>query len=250
MNRAVYTLASGGLAAQARLDAVTQNLANVGTAGYKAGRPIFRLHPLDVSQLGLPEPPELRAAAQETESETIRDFSQGPVRATGNPLDVAVAGEGFFVVATPRGERYTRQGSFGLDGEGYLVTEHGDRVQGDNGDLRIGTGDVAIGDDGQISVDGISGGRLKLVGFGEHPPLMAEGNALFAPAAGAVPVPIDATATQTHVEQGSLEAANIDAVKGMIELVEVSRGFEQYMHAMQRLDEIAQRSINEVGRIG
>ena len=79
---------------------------------------------------------------------------------------------------------------------------------------------------------------------------MAEGNALFAPAAGAVPVPIDATATQTHVEQGSLEAANIDAVKGMIELVEVSRGFEQYMHAMQRLDEIAQRSINEVGRIG
>jgi len=169
MNRAVYTLASGGLAAQARLDAVTQNLANVGTAGYKAGRPIFRLHPLDVSQLGLPEPPELRAAAQVTESETIRDFSQGPVRATGNPLDVAVAGEGFFVVATPRGERYTRQGSFGLDGEGYLVTEHGDRVQGDNGDLRIGTGDVAIGDDGQISVDGISGGRLKLVGFGEHP---------------------------------------------------------------------------------
>src|SRR5207249_284129 len=166
---------SGGLAAQARLDAVTQTLANVGTAGYKAGRPIFRLHPLDVSQLGLPEPPELRAAAQVTESETIRDFSQGPVRATGNPLDVAVAGEGFFVVATPRGERYTRQGSFGLDGEGYLVTEHGDRVQGDNGDLRIGTGDVAIGDDGQISVDGISGGRLKLVGFGEHPPLMAEG---------------------------------------------------------------------------
>src|SRR5438093_174329 len=140
MNRAVYTLASGGLAAQARLDAVTQNLANVGT------------------------------------------------------------------------------------------------------------GDVASGDDGQISVAGISGGRLKLVGFGEHPPLMAEGNALFAPASGAVPVPIDATAT--HVEQGSLEAANIDAVKGMIELVEVSRGFEQYMHAMQRLDEIAQRSINEVGRIG
>ena len=63
-----------------------------------------------------------------------------------------------------------------------------------------------------------------------------------------MPAPIDATAT--HVEQGSLEAANIDAVKGMIELVEVSRGFEQYMHAMQRLDEIAQRSINEVGRIG
>ena len=118
MNRAVYALASGGIAAQARLDAVTQNLANVGTAGYKAGRPVFRLRPLDVEEAGLPVPPALRAAAQVTEAETVRDFSQGPVHATGNPLDVAVTGEGFFVVATPRGERYTRQGGFGL--------EHGD----------------------------------------------------------------------------------------------------------------------------
>ncbi len=248
MNRAVYALASGGIAAQARLDAVTQNLANVGTAGYKAGRPVFRLHPLDVEEAGLPAPPALRAAAQVTEAETVRDFSQGPVHATGNPLDVAVTGEGFFVVATPRGERYTRQGGFGLDGEGYLVTEHGDRVQGDNGDLRLGSGDVAIGEDGQVNVDGLSVGRLKLVGFGERPGLVAEGNALFAPVRGAVPAPLDASAT--HVEQGSLEAANVDPVKGMVELVEVSRGFEQYMHAMQRLDEIAQRSINEVGRIG
>src|SRR2546428_8462505 len=213
MNRAVYTLASGGLAAQARLDAVTQNLANVGTAGYKAGRPVFRLRPLDVQETGLPAPPPLRAAAQVTEAETVRDFSQGPVHATGNPLDLAVSGQGFFVVATPRGERYTRQGSFGLDGEGYLVTEHGDRVQGENGDVRVGTGDVAIGDDGQVSVDGISVGRLKLVDFGERPALVPEGNALFAPAPGAAGVPLDANAT--HVEQGALEAANVDAVKGM-----------------------------------
>jgi len=248
MNRAVYALASGGLAAQARLDAVTQNLANVGTAGYKAARPVFRLRPLDVQEIGLPESPAQHAGAQVTEAETVRDFSQGPVHATGNPLDLAITGQGFFVVATPRGERYTRQGGFSLDGEGYLVTEHGDRVQGDNGDLRVGSGDVAIGEDGQMSVDGISVGRLKLVSFGDNPALLAEGNALFAPARGAVPVPLDATAT--HVDQGSLEAANVDAVKGMVELVEVSRGFEQYMHAMQRLDEVAQRSINEVGRIG
>jgi len=248
MNRAVYALASGGLAAQARLDAVTQNLANVGTTGYKAARPVFRLRPLDVQAIGLPEPPALRAGAQVTESETVRDFSQGPVRATGNPLDVAITGQGFFVVATPRGERYTRQGGFGLDGEGNLVTEHGDRVQGDNGDLRLGSGDVAIGEDGQVTVDGNSVGRLKLVSFGDRPALLAEGNALFAPTRGTAPVPIDATAT--HVDQSSLEAANVDPVKGMVELVEVSRGFEQYMHAMQRLDEVAQRSINEVGRIG
>src|SRR5205823_4298803 len=102
--------AGAGGAAPRRRHAVTQNLANVGTAGYKAGRPVFRLHPLDVEEAGLPAPPALRAAAQVTEAETVRDFSQGPVHATGNPLDVAVTGEGFFVVATPRGERYTRQG--------------------------------------------------------------------------------------------------------------------------------------------
>src|SRR5206468_2235590 len=86
--------------------------------------------------------------------------------------------------------------------------------------------------------------RLKLVGFGERPGLVPEGNALFAPVQGVVPAPLDASAT--HVDQGSLEASNVDPMKGMVELVEVSRGFEQYMHAMQRLDEIAQR-INVQG---
>lgn len=249
MNRAVYTAASGGLAALARLEAVTQNMANVQTAGYKAERAVFRVRPLDES-VSVELDPELgRTAAQVAQVATIRDFSQGPVRRTDNPLDVAITGDGFFVVSTARGERYTRQGTFSLDAEGYLTTQHGERVQGDNGsDLRIGTGDVAIGEDGSVTVDGTPAGRLKLVGFGEQPALTAEGAALFAPAPGAAPTPLDASAVR--VQGGAIEGANVDAVAGMIELVDVSRGFEAYMHTLEKIDGVIQRSINEVGRVG
>jgi flagellar basal-body rod protein FlgG len=249
MNRAAYTAASGALAAMARLEAVTQNMANVQTAGYKAERVVFRVRPLDESAPAELDPELGRTAAQVAQVATIRDFSQGPVRRTDNPLDVAITGDGFFAVTTPRGERYTRQGTFTLDGEGFLVTQNGERVQGENGsDLRIGTGDVAIGNDGAVLVDGAPAGRLRLVSFGPEPALLAEGAALFVPAPGVSPTPLDATTAR--VQGGAIEGSNIDAVAGMIELVDVSRGFEAYMHTLQKIDGVTQRSINEVGRVG
>ncbi len=250
MNRGLYTVTSGALAAQARLEAVAQNLANVGTAGYKAERLVFRVRPLDETAAAGPGPldPVLgRTAAQVAEVATVRDFSQGPVRASGNPLDVAIEGDGFFAVATPRGERYTRQGNFALDGDGYLVTQHGDRVQGETGDLRLPPGDVVIDGDGGVHVDRNEVGRLKLVGFGDPPKLVPEGTALFAPAPGATAAPLDAA--QIHLQPGAIEGANVDAVTSMVELVDVARGYESYMHALQRLDQISQKSINDVGRV-
>jgi len=250
MNRTIYTVASGGMASLARLEAVSQNLANANTAGYKAGRLVFQVRPLsredDPSGISL-DPVLGRTAAQVAEVASVRDFAQGAVRSSGNPLDVAISGEGFFAVATPRGERYTRQGSFALDGEGYLVTQHGERVQGDGGDIAVGGGDIAIGDDGSITSDGLAVGRIKVVSFGPKPALVPEGAALFAPVRGATATPVDATAVR--LQPAAVEASNVDAVASMVELVEVSRGFESYMRAMQRLDEVAQRSINEVGKV-
>ncbi len=250
MNRTVYTVASGGMASLARLEAVSQNLANANTAGYKAGRLVFQVRPLtreaDIGGISL-DPVLGRTAVQVAEVASVRDFAQGAVRSSGNPLDVALTGEGFFAVATPRGERYTRQGSFALDGEGFLVTQHGERVQGDGGDLQVGGGDIAIGDDGSITSDGLAVGRIKVVGFGPKPPLVPEGAALFAPMPGVVAAPVDPASVR--VQPGAIEASNVDPVASMVELVEVARGFESYMRAMQRLDEVAQRSINEVGKV-
>ncbi len=247
MTPGIYTLASGGVAAQARLDAVAQNLANVGTAGYKAERIVFGVEPL------LNQPPvALDPIAREVVPLVVgidqrRDFTQGPIVQTGGPLDVAVTGDGFFAVTTSRGERYTRQGSFALDAEGYLVTLQGDRVQGDGGDIRLGDGRIDIADDGSIRLDDAPTGRLRLVSFGPEPRLVPEGGALWK-AEGAAGTTIDAA--QVSVQQGALEHANVDAVEGLVELIEVSRGYEAYTRAITRLDEIAQKAINEVGRIG
>jgi flagellar basal-body rod protein FlgF len=250
MNRTVYTIASGGMAALARLEAVSQNVANVNTAGYKAERLLFRVRPLDTTATAALAPELGRTAAQVTQVASLRDFAQGPVRPTGNPLDVALTRGGFFAVATPRGERYTRQGSFGLDAEGFLVTQQGARVQGDGGDIRVGLGEgeVTIAEDGSVSVDQTVVARLKIVTAGDPPQLVPEGAALFAAVPGVQPTPLDATGVRLEV--GALEQANVDAVAAMVELVEVARGFESYMQALRRIDEVAARSITDVGRVG
>jgi flagellar basal-body rod protein FlgF len=242
MNVAVYTVTSAGLAAQARLDAVTQNLANAGTPGYKAVRLLLREATLDPEETALSQ----AARALVVEVATVHDFSQGPVRQSGNPLDVAITGDGFFAVATERGERYTRQGNFALDREGHLVTAQGHRVRGEQGDLRLPPGDVTFGEDGSVSVDGAVVGRLKLVGFGDPPALVPEGESLFAPASEAAGVPLEAPSVR--LRPGAIEGANVDAVASMIELVDVARGYESYVQALGRLDEVEQQSINEVGR--
>ena len=248
MTRGIYTVASGGVAALERLQAVAQNLANINTAGYRAERVVFQVQPLTGGPRGAVDPVLSRTSQQVVQAATIRDFSPGPIHETGNPLDVALSGDGFFVITTARGERYTRQGSFSLDAQGYLVTARGDRVQGDGGDVSIGEHDIRIGDDGSIFADNQPVGRLKVVGFGEKPALVPEGDALFAPATPQV-TPTTLEGAQVQVAQAHLEGANVNAVAGLEELIEVSRGYESYMNALRRLDEIVGRSIKVVGRV-
>ncbi len=240
-----YIAASGGMAALARLEAVAHNLANANTAGYKAERPVFRLRQ-DV-QPPPGEPLRMTAGAQVVQADTVFDFSTGPIQATGNPLDVAIPGREFFAVRTDAGERYTRQGIFRLDPEGYLVTASGARVQGANGDLRLPPGGVEIAENGAILVDGIEAGRLKLVRFPDPPPLVPQGDALFAPKPGTTgtPVPED----QVQLDPKSIEGSNVSAIGSLIELVDVSRSFESYMRALKQMDQVAGHAIDDVGKV-
>ncbi len=248
MNRGIYTIASGGVAAQMRLDTVAQNLSNVNTPGYKAERVAFNVMPLQNFPTPVFDPVLAETQPLVVGADMRRDFTQGPVTTTGNPLDVAITGHGFFAVATPRGERYTRQGSFIVDSEGFLATPEGFRVQGDQGDLRMGQngGPIEIGDDGSIRVDEVVVGSLRVMDFGEQPQLVPEGDSLYVPVAGSGGTPL--TPDRIQLSQYSLERANVDVVQGMVALVDVSRSFETYMRAITRLDELQQRAINEVGR--
>lgn len=252
MTSGLYTLASGGLALEMQLDAVSQNVANANTPGYKPERFVFESAPLLNAPLPPVDDPVLLDLIPQVVSGTqLRDFSPGPVTMTGNPLDVALGNaHGFFAVGTARGERYTRQGTFALDAEGFLVAGTGQRVQGQGGDIRVNTedGPLDIADDGTLYVDNVRIDRLRVVDFGPNPKLVPEGATLFAPVQGVFGTEVGPD--EIDVTQGAIERANTDAVKGVTQLVEIARGYESYMRAISRLDEITRRTIDEVGRVG
>jgi flagellar basal-body rod protein FlgG len=175
----------------------------------------------------------------------VTDFSQGSIRESGNPLDAAITGPGFFVVTTPDGERYTRQGQFHLDATGAVVNASGYPVQGDNtAEIQLPPGRIEIDTNGTIAVDGVQAAKLRVVAFADLAALAPEGAALFTANGEAAPTDVDPSETQ--VIQGSIELANVDMIRGLVELIDVSRGYETYMRAIQEVNGTLQTAIQEV----
>jgi flagellar basal-body rod protein FlgF len=231
---------------QLRLEMIANNIANINTIGYKGEKAVFRVDAAE-SGTALPEggtgiqllspyaPPFY----------TVIDFSQGAVRQTGNPLDVAINGKGFLSIQTPDGVQYTRQGSFTLDPKGVLVTQDGYPVLGEGGSITIDNGQVAIGLDGSISVDGDTVGQLKLTQFDDEGMLKKAGHGRFTLSD---PNAAGTASEETTISQGFLETANVNPVQAMTEMIETSRAFEAYQKVIQTADEATGKSISEVGR--
>lgn len=243
MDAGIFSAVSGSMAAQTRLDALANNLANANTPGFKAERVLQR-----AEKAGEIAPPPTSVPTPVTREFVQTDFGQGPVSQSGNPLDVALAGEGFFVVKTERGERLTRSGNFTIDAEGYLATSDGSRVQGTSGDLQIPGSPVVIASDGTIQAgdDRQRVGQLRVVTVEKMDGLLRENGTRFAPGA---QVPADAPAGSVRVIQGAIEGANLSPVEGLVSLIETVRGFETYMRAAERLDQVTAKAIAEVGRV-
>jgi flagellar basal-body rod protein FlgG len=240
MDAGIFSAVSGSMAAQTRLDALANNLANANTAGFKAERVLQR-----AEKAGDVAPPPTAVETPVTRELVVTDFSQGPINKSGNPLDVAIAGEGFLVVKTERGERLTRNGSLGIDAAGFLATADGSRVQGTSGDISVPECPVVIAADGSVRAGGQRVGTLRLVTVEDPQQLVRESGTQFAPGS---QVPADVPAGSVHVIQGAVEGANISPVEGLVAMIETVRGFETYMRAAERLDQVTQRAINEVGR--
>lgn len=242
----LYTAASGFIARMEAMDATTNNLANANTTGYKADKPSFESYLASSQQTsgGMP----LLREAQNTGAKlagTAIDMRSGGLQQTGNPLDVALEGEGFLAVQAPEGVRYTRNGSFSLDKDNRLVTRQGYPVLGQGGPIVISGAKVEITPSGTIAVDGSPLGALQVVEFSDAKGLVKEGENLFMAPDGAATAP----ATKTTVKQGYIETSNVNVVKEMIDLVEGGRATETYQKVIQAINDVVGKAVTEVGRV-
>jgi len=256
MSDGIYSALSGAIAQERALSAVANNVANVNTTGYKADKTIFA-EVLNKAKSPLPTAPSLRYS---TVSQFAVDSQSGSLKLTGRPLDMALHGDGYFTVKTPQGERYTRAGSFVLDQQGVLRTPGGYEVlqtskpkPGDDPKIlppgqRIimpqEIKEVLVGADGTLTADGQPVGKLKLVRFDTQEDALREGLTLFTNQPGKQPKVAD---TNTSVEQGYLESANVNAVSGMNELISVSRSFEALQKVIETFRQLDDRTVRDVG---
>lgn len=226
-----YYAACAGLAAQTQaLELIANNLANLGTTGYRGQQATFRS--LMAGNRSVASNP-LNAAVNDFGilSGSRTDVTAGSLTATGNPLDLGIAGAGFFVVQSSGGPLYTRDGSFHLTPAGQLVTAQGDAVLGEQGPINLPQGAVAVSADGTISVSGAVVSKLQLAEFAPDTELRAQGAAQYAaPPKSALPT------ASTSVRQGMLEASNVGAVQGVVQLIEVQRNAEMMQRAITLFD--------------
>jgi flagellar basal-body rod protein FlgF/flagellar basal-body rod protein FlgG len=223
MNNGIYAASAGLLARTQELDVAANNLANANTGGFRGERVSFRTQMMTASQNTY-----TRAVSSFGVLGTAHtDFSQGSLEQTGNPLDIAIEGSGFFTVQAPNGVQYTRNGAFHLTKSGGLVTAQDLPVLGDKGPITLPQGDSEISSSGLISVNGDVAGQLKLVDFDSNVPLTSLGGAYYsAPSAAGTP------ATEFTVRQGSLESSNINPVESAVGLIEMQRNAEMMQRAL------------------
>ena len=233
----IYAALSGAIANERALEVTANNLANVSTTGFKGDRIAARSE--FAKELERQSPVDQQVAL-----DAVRiDMRQGGLHETGNPLDVAVANEGFFVVKTPDGDRYTRAGHFVLDQNGRLMTPEGNAVMGEGGPIDIGaTGTVRILDDGTIVRNGVSVDRLKMVRFADPTGLERQGATQFSEGT-QTPESIEA-----NVHAGFVEQSNVSPVKGMTDLISISRSHELMHRAIELFREIDQKTTTDLGR--
>ena len=246
MDYGIYVAASGFLSQEKRLEIIANNLANANTAGYKGDMPVFRISNPSLPESQVGQGAALSAAVLSVLPQVRTDFSQGPLTQTGNPLDVAIVGEGFFEIETPRGPRYTRKGDFTLSTDGTLVTQGGHPVKGEGGAIALTEGEVTIDQTGTVFVDGKEEGQLRVVTFPATENLVKEGEGLFAwDGEGSQARPSD----EVDVRQGYLENSNVDAIREMVQMIEALRVFEDHQKMIQAFDSAHKSAVNEIGRL-
>ncbi|MGC9313510.1 MAG: flagellar basal-body rod protein FlgF [Sediminispirochaetaceae bacterium] len=275
----MYTGASGMKAQMHRMDALSNNLANVDVTGYKRDLSVSKAFPQMLirrtndngvykfpfgSSDVAPVLGKIGTGVEYNESFTV--FNQGALKQSNNPFDLALDGEGFFSVETTRGERYSRNGSFHLSKEGVLVTKQGEPVLGENGIIRIKKNNFVVDKKGNVYQNAVFSGdperlvsmeenewenlelvdTLKVVDFERPRFLKKEGDSLWRTTEEAGDMQQAALGSETKVEQGFLEGSNVNPVTEMVRMIEVNRAYEANQRTITTQDELSGRLINDV----
>lgn len=262
-SKGIFTALSGAMAQSQRLDTIANNIANSNTAAFKKDNQTFYEYlsaaekPPDVIQV--PRVPasiesfyDLQGADRGyvDSSGTYTDFSQGQLKPTGNNLDLALDGRGFFEVLTPQGLRFTRNGQFKIDSNGSLVTKEGYQV------LRDGTQDPAqrkitlsgrnftVSASGEVYDGGNLVSKISVVDVANPDNLQKVGGSMYALKANANETP--GSAPEAQVQQGFIELSNVNIVDEMTDMISASRTFEAAQKAMKAYDQMDEKLVNQV----
>lgn len=234
--------ASGLRSRMESLDLVANNVANASTGGYKADREFYSLYVA----------PEAMDADQAATMPVIErpwiDLAQGVVQPTGNALDLALSGKGFFAVQSPGGPLYTRNGSFHLAADGSLVTSDGYPVSGMGGaPIRLQTSAaIEVAGDGTVRQNGTVVGQLQVVDFPGGSGLAKQGNNYFRSASKS---PAPAADAATTVQQGKLEASNTGTAESAVRLISIMRQFEMLQKAASTALDMSKEAVEQVAKV-
>ncbi|WP_026486359.1 flagellar basal-body rod protein FlgF [Caldanaerobius polysaccharolyticus] len=249
MIRGLYIAATGMVDQMARMDTISNNLANVNTAAFKKDYNVTRSFPeILMDRQGYTD-----ASLKKPDIGTINygvwsggiytDLSQGSFQKTDNPLDLAIDGNGFFAVQSGNRVLYTRDGRFTRGSNGLLVTTEGMPVLGVNGVINLPQGQVTVNPNGDIYVNGNYVDTLRLVDIngGNGGAITKFGDNLITGPIGNRPV--------GGIRQGYVEASNVNPIEEMVDMIEVTRAYEANQKVITAMDDTLNKAVNEVGRI-
>ncbi len=249
MVRGLFIAGTGMFTQQRRMDVVTNNITNAETIGFKKDTMVTNsFRDLIIDRIRDPNSGSRRVGPLNTgifSDETLISFARGAMEQTDRYTDMAIEGDGFFVVETTEGERYTRAGDFYVNNEGYLLNPDGLYVLGEEGRLQTGV-NFTLAVDGTITrQDGTEAGRLRIVDFEDRLVLRKQGHNLFYAHNDAPATPLETP----RVIQNMIENSNVDIGREIVDMIEVTRSYEANQRIARMTDETLNRAVNDVGRL-
>lgn len=250
MSRGLYTLASGMLSQQRKIDISSNNIGNLNTPGYKREQAVTsnfgNLLLYKYKQNGIHEESEplSNVSLIRTVTENNTYHSQGTLEHTGVETDFAIMGSGFFAINNNGQNFYTRNGSFNIDIEGYLVLNGAGRVQGESGDIFIGTDKFNYIEDGSIIVDENIIDKISIYDFADYNNLNKYGEGMFTSN-----VEANIVENPTVVNK-TIEGSNVNLTQELTNIMSSQRALQTAAQALKMYDMINEKAVNEIGKIG